>query len=454
MAISVQSIQTAPRSHDSKVTHALRGERGFATTLKTALGTPSESFLSPRSAGRVPDAKPNAMEFHLEAPITGTAVVEVVAKVVRGAKRTSPVKESTRQEESRSPKSADPNEEIDTKSGYVEGAIKQSSKAPDSPQSDEDTVVVAYDAPGGARAIRCSFSFSMRPDVTEGTGEVASNDSKLVFANALEPEQGALPASGELVFQLSLQTVQDLPPCEDRPTPHSTGSVNPAKETLDSEAMEFSPVTNKVIVAPPQSAAGEAEKSSEEHGGKADLPQESPQATTGNAMHKALSDGSLIPQSPSSLVSHTGRDQSSLQSPTTRRSEHVAPLPPPQSAPAVLQRMDVILRGADQVVRLDIRQSMGSVRVAVHSDDAALAARLRDSLPELLNRLDDRGLQARVTSLGGQSTIPSPARTESGNTAGKDADGSSRDMTWHQQQQKERNPQRAWRAATWKLHEE
>jgi hypothetical protein len=92
--------------------------------------------------------------------------------------------------------------------------------------------------------------------------------------------------------------------------------------------------------------------------------------------------------------------------------------------------------------------------VAVHSDDAALAVRLRDSLPELLNRLDDRGLQARVTSLGTQSTVLPPARTESGNSAGKNADSWSRDQAQQQQQQKERNPQRAWRAATWKLHED
>ncbi|MEP7354921.1 MAG: hypothetical protein ABI824_16965, partial [Acidobacteriota bacterium] len=46
-----------------------------------------------------------------------------------------------------------------------------------------------------------------------------------------------------------------------------------------------------------------------------------------------------------------------------------------------LQRMDVVLQTADQVVRLDIRQIMGTVRLSVHASDPGLAQQLRHSLP-------------------------------------------------------------------------
>jgi hypothetical protein len=233
--------------------------------------------------------------------------------------------------------------------------------------------------------------------------------------------------------------------------------VNTAKETLDGEGAEFLPVANEAVAAMKDSIAGEAEKAVDETAAKSERPQDVPQqAAPSSAAHEASRDGSPLPQSPASLTSHsattTGSEHSSQRART--HSEHLVATLPQLPPPAALQRMDVVLRGTDQVVRLDIRQSQGSLRVAVHSDDAALAVRLRDSLPELLNRLDDRGLQARVMSLGSQSTVLSPARMERGDAAGKDADGSSRDMTRQQQQQKERNPQRTWRAATWKLHEE
>ena len=166
-------------------------------------------------------------------------------------------------------------------------------------------------------------------------------------------------------------------------------------------------------------------------------------------------DGHVLMQFPDSQSSAKPAS-TTIEHPTARPAmthfaEPVVPMPPELPASAVLQRIGMIVRGTDQLVRLDIRQNMGSVKVAVHSDDSALASQLRETLPELINRLEDRGLQARVTSFG--SASPQTTRSESGGSSGQDQSAWSRDTDRHQQR-RERNPRRVWREATWKLEED
>jgi hypothetical protein len=120
---------------------------------------------------------------------------------------------------------------------------------------------------------------------------------------------------------------------------------------------------------------------------------------------------------------------------------------------SMLQRIGIVVREEAQSVRLDIHQTGGAVKVAVHSDDAALAAQLRASLPELLHRLEDNGLQARVTSLG-RAAVAEPARAASSGDASQtsDRDHQAPDAN-RDQERRNRNP-RAWRSAAWKLEEE
>jgi hypothetical protein len=330
--------------------------------------------------------------------------------------------------------------------------MKQHTRADDIPGSGEADVAVSCITPGEARALRCSLTVS----ATEGTGPINLAAAKALTAlDSLESGQAPQTAKGELILQLSLKSTQELlPPSEGQTAPATVEAKTDEQipESLESQI----PLSSEGVAAIKSLAAEEAEEVSKSTA----VPELQPEAAQQTSPNVAAQQTSLardayshLPASPTLHGTTTAASEhSSPRSIPTPDAERLAPTLPELPTRPALQRMDVILHGTDQVVRLDIRQNHGSVKVAIHSDDAALAARLRESLPELLNRLDDRGLKARVTSLGSQSTALPVALTESGNSP-EDTGKWSRDMA-RPHQQKERNPQRAWRAATWKLHEE
>jgi hypothetical protein len=106
-----------------------------------------------------------------------------------------------------------------------------------------------------------------------------------------------------------------------------------------------------------------------------------------------------------------------------------------------VQKMGLTIRGADdQVVRLQISQSNGSVRVEAHAEDASLARHLSTSLPELVDRLDRQGYAPAVTS------TPTSHR----DVDARDGGGSGGEQQPKKQRERSKN---AWRALASQLHD-
>jgi hypothetical protein len=82
----------------------------------------------------------------------------------------------------------------------------------------------------------------------------------------------------------------------------------------------------------------------------------------------------------------------------------------------------------------------GEVRVAVHSADPATAEAVRAGLPELVDRLGQRGYETEIwRPLAASSS--SSAQGESDGTFGR---GGQQDATGQEQQHPHRQPQPAW----------
>ncbi len=130
----------------------------------------------------------------------------------------------------------------------------------------------------------------------------------------------------------------------------------------------------------------------------------------------------------------------------------------PKTAFPSLQSIGVLVRAADQVIRLQVRQTMGTVRVAVHSDDAALNEQLRNSLPQLVRRLDEQGFQPRVSLAPiGPAAVVLHHDTAHADMHSRDGsygkDDASRQQQ-QQQQQRQRQSQRAWQGLASELQED
>lgn len=70
--------------------------------------------------------------------------------------------------------------------------------------------------------------------------------------------------------------------------------------------------------------------------------------------------------------------------------------PEPKATTTSVQRFSVLIRGADQLVRLLVHQAAGQVKVAVHADNRELSTQLRESVPELLKDFDRQGYQSQL----------------------------------------------------------
>jgi hypothetical protein len=463
MATSVQSIPIASsRMPDFKVVRPTRTNGGFAASLKQAEGSQNRSPVSPDLVAKDPQATdPHPVVLNVDGPITNTTMADVVAKAVKG--RIPQPTDDAPPEKKAASIIPQPTTILDDEAVDAEKSVEEPTEPSDNEATRDPEIAVTYAAAGEAQALRCGLPSSIllaagdKPGVTPRAGNKPTS-----LSDAPELEKTAPPKAGELVFQLSLQSAAEPAPTDEgRPLPKKNGGTPQTGRALDVPELPAPAPENPI--ATKTGVAMEMERPATKPAGAAERMQDAiPQESASKVALENLREGSAPPQglafAPGRGATTTASDHSSPQSATPPRTEPLVPVAPQLPATSVLQRMDLILRGTDQVVRLDIRQSMGSVKVAVHSDDAALAVRLRDSLPELLNKLDDRGLQARVMSFGSSSQILPSARTESGNTAGKDSDGWAGGDTSRQQRQqqehRERNQQRAWRAATWKLHEE
>ncbi len=455
MATSVQSIHTLPSHLPPKTTRVSSPAGAFTESFQDA-GRDAENPLSLSTSLQSIDIRdPKTAVVEVEGPVTNQVVADVVAKAVLGESPSEPIADVVMLQACRA------DDETPILSGSDEVAKKDPERVP-GPITREDTsandvpIAVTCLTVGDARALRCNFLSSSFLDASIDSGLRVPVTATTQKQSELPEPGNPVPQTSKLIFQLALERTPELPPANGgRSIPAKAGDpqVQRAGQAVElpSVAAEDPPPIKLSI---PAEIEKTPPKPTEARDGQSRL------APTAHSREtpEVLAEGLTVIQSSAAGQGHkpdTASTAPSARTVTSQLAEPFVPLSPLVRTPAILQKMDIVLRGTDQIVRLDIRQSMGSVKISVHSDDTALALQLRDSLPELLNRLDDRGLQARVTSVGAQSQLPPPTRTESGSTAGKESGGWSGDTAREQHREhRERNPQRAWRAANWKLDEE
>jgi hypothetical protein len=145
----------------------------------------------------------------------------------------------------------------------------------------------------------------------------------------------------------------------------------------------------------------------------------------------------------------------------TRTAENVSTpdLPTTQS----VDRVGLTIQGADnQVVRVEINQSGELVQVGVRTPNNDLANELRGSVPELVRRLDQQGYESRVSMPASSYASLAPAvmaSAHSGFRSGADSNGNAKSNgsaapQEEPRQQRQRNPQRAWRELASQLQED
>jgi len=128
-----------------------------------------------------------------------------------------------------------------------------------------------------------------------------------------------------------------------------------------------------------------------------------------------------------------------------------------------VDRVGLTIRGADdQVVRVEINQSGELVQVGVRTGNNDLANELRASIPELVHRLDQQGYESRVSMPSSSYASLAPAviaSAHSGFRSGADTNGNTKSNgnaapEDEPRQQRQRNPQRAWRELASQLQED
>jgi hypothetical protein len=149
------------------------------------------------------------------------------------------------------------------------------------------------------------------------------------------------------------------------------------------------------------------------------------------------------------------RIDSTAQTAPTRTIESTA-APDLPVAPTV-DRIGLTLRGADdQVVRVEVHQSGEIVQIGVHTANNDLAGELRMSVPMLVHRLDQQGYEPKVNALSAQAPAgPVSTPIASAQTEFRSGTDTQRDLGYEDraQQQRQRNPQRAWRELAEQLQE-
>ena len=460
---AVKQAVTSPRTNHfftSAFTSALTtaqlqdGSLGFGDRPSTDTGTSPGANIG----------RPDLLSIEIDQSLTGRSLADIVALVV-----TRPNALTRRfAEQIYGPVPDQPEPVVSDKTaGPAPSLVVEPKQSRDTTQSDgaeleesparEDAppVQVTADA-NDPKALRFRTSSPSEAAGLEIQGRRAFTQlPATAAADRADIEENHVSAGGELVFQLSLRTPEEFP--------FELGSAPPLNGELPSnvaDALEqthprLTPMSIDEIGEPfehweqsePSRAITSANHTAERWNQNA-LPEPSAPTMVGPSAPDTivLPHASLAP--PSQIRPAVSLERTSHRANVAQSAEVTASRPP---AAPMLNRISVLVRGTDQFVRLDIHQKMGAVRVAVHSDDAALAARLCDSLPELLNRLDERGLQARVTSVAtAQSNAVQSSQPESFGSE-QYRDEWSQNQT--RQEQRQRNPQRHRRSVAWELQE-
>jgi hypothetical protein len=250
---------------------------------------------------------------------------------------------------------------------------------------------------------------------------------------------------GNLVFQLSLNSSEPVQKAQIAPVEHAETAAFLSEEEASSA---------------PQAHAGAAGSDAKDQN-----PQEQPASLP--ELPPAPTDGTIASQfgfqTPLSFAAQipVAKTENTPAAASPRTAENVS-TPDLPMAPSV-DRVGLTIRGADnQVVRVEINQSGELVQVGVHTGNNDLASELRGSVPELMRRLDQQGYESRVSMPPSSYASLAPAAiasAHSGFRSGADTNGNTKSNgnaapQDEARQQRQRNPQRAWRELASQLQED
>ena len=166
-------------------------------------------------------------------------------------------------------------------------------------------------------------------------------------------------------------------------------------------------------------------------------------------------------QTPLSFAAHIQAPKAEAVAAPTAAREVQNTTPADLPATGTVDRISLTLRGVDdQVVRVAINQSGETVQVGVNTANGDLANQLRISVPELVNRLDQQGYDSRVSMPASPLSVAMPMATaHSEFRSGADTSGNTKSNDYFTAQnepreQRQRNPQRAWRELASQLQED
>jgi hypothetical protein len=263
-------------------------------------------------------------------------------------------------------------------------------------------------------------------------------------AASVDGTQNEAPATvdpGDLVFQLFLNTSKT-------PTPSANNGTQQQSETSTFEPVEE-------ISMAEQKRAGEASTDAKNQDQQEQQPP--PQNLPIGAESTIASQFGF---QTSSFAAHIAVPRAEVAAPAapTRAVDNVSLSDQP--AAAAVDRIALTIRGAnDETVRVEINQAGEMVRVGVNTADPDLASELRVSIPELVHRLDQQGYDSKVTipSLSSSPILTATAHSEF--RSGADTNGNTKSNTNltsqdEPRQQRQRNPQRAWRELASQLQDD
>lgn len=264
-------------------------------------------------------------------------------------------------------------------------------------------------------------------------------------AESTQSETPAPVDPGTLVFQLTLNS------------PDSSSKAQPAPAAADHKAEGYALPELEPAPITVQARAG---------GSNADAKNQDQQEQPAPQPLPAPSDGTIASQfgfqSPMSFAAHIAAPKVEATAPSapTRPVENVST--PELPATGMVDRIALTIRGeSDQVVRVEINQSGEMVRVGVNTANSELASDLRVSVPELVHRLDQQGYDTKVNIPSfGSLSAPAPiatAHTEfrsGSDTAGNNKSQGNITTQDEPRQQRQKNPQKAWRELAAQLQED
>jgi hypothetical protein len=273
-----------------------------------------------------------------------------------------------------------------------------------------------------------------------------SNTTPPAVNPPLDPGQNDSTAPvdpGTLVFQLSLNPVEPA-------------KAQTAPATAENKAETLAFFAEEEVSDVPQTHAGES--------GSDAKNQDQQQQSTPQPL-PAGTDGTVASQfgfqNPMSFAVHIAAPKPEVTAPA-RPIENVST--PDLPVASTVDRISLTIRGADdQVVRVAINQSGGMVQVGVNTANSDLANQLRISVPELVHHLDQQGYESKVSmpsSPSPSASVPvSIASAHSEFRSGADTNGNTKsnsDLTSQNEprQQRQRQPQRAWRELASQLQDD